>query len=258
MNENTGKILSNKQTGSDYYQLDLELKRPIKQVKPGQFCMLSVGDSSKVLRRPFGLLKQSAPRKISILYKLIGEGTSFLSKQKKRTELSILLPLGNGYPVSSYADKILYIAGGGVGLASVFPLLNTKAKKIKFFYGSKTSSEIYKFKRNPKIDYFISTDDGSFGIKGSINIAIEKELKKDIQNHGGQKIAIAACGPKGMMKDLKRRVQSVTEESLFHLSLEERMACGVGVCMGCVIRTEEGLKCSCKDGPVFEADKVIF
>ncbi len=258
MNENIARILSNKTAGTDYYKLDLELKKPIKNINPGQFCMLSVGDASKILRRPFGIFKQPAPRKISILYKLIGEGTSFLSKQKKGTELSILLPLGNGYPTAQYTDKILYIASGGVGLASVFPLLNTKVKKIKFFYGSKTKSEIYKFKKHPKVDYFIATDDGSFGIKGSINYAIEKELKKDALKNGGRNMAIAVCGPKGMLKDLKHRVMSITEDALFHVSLEERMACGVGVCMGCVIRTDEGLKCSCKDGPVFEAKKITF
>jgi len=256
--ENIGTILQNRKVGSDFFELELKLKSPVRHVKPGQFCMLSVGDTSRILRRPFGIFKQPKPDRISVLYKLTGEGTRFLSRQKKGAELSILLPLGNGYPSIDLTEKVLYIVSGGIGLASVFSLLDVKTRKSKFFYGAKTKGEVYSFKKTKKIDWFIGTDDGTLGLKGSINLAVEKELEKDIKEHGGQKIVIMACGPQGMLKDLKNRIDSVSEDVKTYFSLEERMACGVGVCMGCVVKTDEGLKCSCKTGPVFEAGKISF
>lgn len=256
MRENKGTILSNRKAGSDFYELTLKLAHPVKKTLPGQFCMLSVGDASRILRRPFGIFRQPSPSKISILYRLSGEGTRFLAQQKKGALLSILLPLGNGYPSAGLKGKSLYIVGGGIGLASVFPLLDVKSGKKKFFYGAKTKSELYRFRRDRRARWFVGTDDGSKGFAGSINIAVERELQKDVRMLGGKNIILMACGPEGMLRNLKARIRSVSEDVRTYFSVEERMACGVGVCMGCVVKSEGQLKCSCKDGPVFDADKL--
>jgi dihydroorotate dehydrogenase electron transfer subunit len=256
MKENKATILSNRKAGSDFYELKLKLAHPVKKTLPGQFCMLSIGDASRILRRPFGIFKQPSQNRISILYRLSGEGTRSLASQKKGTILSILLPLGNGYPLTGLKGKTLYIVAGGIGLASVFPLLDVKSAKKKFFYGAKTKSELYRFRRDRRARWFVGTDDGSQGLPGSINIAVEKELQKDIRLTGPNKIVVMACGPDGMLKNLKARIRSLSGDVKTYFSVEERMACGLGVCMGCVVKSEGQLKCSCKEGPVFDADKL--
>lgn len=248
MKENQAKVTSNQEVARDTYLMSLECDLPSSI--PGQFVMVKVNRSyDPFLRRPLAILHHHKDN-LELLYKTKGAGTLELSRKECGDTLSVLGPLGNGFSIPETSDTILYVAGG-TGLPPVLAL----AERIRRGYlivGARTRIDIPLWERMESItgiSVLATTEDGSFGREGVATDALE-ELSTRTQGP----CAIYACGPAGMLKEvsnLARRVQAKCE-----VSLEERMACGFGVCSACAVDTMEGNKRVCIQGPVFDANLI--
>lgn len=221
--------------------------------KPGQFFMLHPVRSNVILGRPisvFHVEKNSlGATEIQFLILVKGQGTQELCSLQEGDKINLLGPLGNTFVKPKLEEKIL-IVGGGIGVAPVANFAESLREKSYDFYASyKSGSYGLDFIKPNKL--VITTDDGSVGIKGMLPVALTEEvLKKEKYN------VIYACGPLPMLAYIKEIAEKL--EIPCFLSMESRMACGVGVCLGCVIETTEGKKRCCKDGPVFDSKILKF
>ena len=211
---------------------------------PGQFVNIKL--DGKFLRRPISVCDRSGSM-LTLIYKTVGTGTEQLSAMKKGEQLDILTGLGNGYDLRPSGDRPLLI-GGGVGVPPLFALaddLLQKGCKVTAILGFNTADEIFyadEF-RMLGADVFITTVDGSAGIKGFVTDAM-KALDYTY---------FYACGPEPMLKAVYR-----TSKTEGQLSFEKRMGCGVGACMGCSCRTVTGWKRICKEGPVLRKEEILW
>ncbi|MFH1783494.1 MAG: dihydroorotate dehydrogenase electron transfer subunit [bacterium] len=260
MIETRAKINSNKKLAPQYYQMSLNCPRIAKTCKPGQFIQVDIGEPGVFLRRPFSIYNIDKSN-IEILYKVIGKATEALSKKKKGKALSIIGPLGNGYDISNLKtqDKAILVAGG-TGIASLFFLAKSmKETKKLVLIGVKNKKELVNEKEFRKLgaEVKISSDDASIGHKGFVSDLLDKTLKKEAKNS----LFIFACGPKPMLKHVAKTARKYKIPC--QVSMEEHMACGVGACMGCVVKvkTKKGkfaYKRACKEGPVFDSGELIW
>ena len=176
----------------------------------------------------------------------MGAGTDWLSKQKKGTKLDVLMPLGNGFDLSG---KEQLVVGGGIGcppLLGACRKLNEIGVRPKIVLGALSKDEVIledEFKNFGEV--FVTTDDGSYGTKGLVTDIIKQNKLEDLN--------YIACGPLPMEKALVKTMKAPGK-----LSLEARMGCGFGACMGCSIETKNGPKRICKDGPVFESEELLW
>ncbi|MDR1364708.1 MAG: dihydroorotate dehydrogenase electron transfer subunit [Oscillospiraceae bacterium] len=204
----------------------------------GQFVNIKI--NNLYFRRPMSIC-DFGENILTIIYKIIGKGTYNLSKINSGTKLDVLFPLGNGFNINIVKGNITLI-GGGLGLAPLYFLAKTLKKLNKYFKiyaGFRTSGEIFFLKKFSGLgEINIATQDGSFGNKGFVT-----ELLNNLNN-----IYYFACGPMSMMNAV-RKIFGTNGQ----VSLEERMACGFGACMGCTLKTKSGNKRICLEGPVFEA-----
>ncbi|MDD5310219.1 MAG: dihydroorotate dehydrogenase electron transfer subunit [Candidatus Omnitrophica bacterium] len=257
MIQETGKVLSNRKIKPGYYMMAVKCPSIAKKAKPGQFLTIRCGDTdTPLLRRPFGFhrIKVSG---FEILYEIIGKGTHYLAGLKPGDKVDILGPLGNGFTVPKGAKSFVVIAGG-IGVAPLASLAESLVKIKK--------ADVYAIigARNKKIllceehfsgigiETMVATDDGSCGKRCFATDVLNGFLsaKKRLRP------VIFACGPKPM---LKATAQIAKKRGLeCYVSLEENIACGVGACLGCAIKTRSGYKLVCKDGPVFNAKEVIW
>lgn len=236
------KIAKNIQVGKDIFLMTLV--GDTKAIKnPGEFINITV--PNYYLRRPISVCKFS-DKHVDILYKVLGRGTKDMSSFEEGMELDVLVGLGNGFKVKENIKPLLI--GGGIGIAPLFALAQSFNKigiKPTLVYGARSREDIVLLHELDKLcDVFICTDDGSLGIKGNV---IECIKKLDIEFD-----YYYACGPYKMLEFLSRAFPNGC------LSLEARMGCGFGACMGCSIITTKGPQRVCKEGPVFEATEVVF
>lgn len=249
MKQLEAKIASNKKAGTCFYLMKLESDYLAKNSRPGQFVEIQCTKSvDPLLRRPLGVHRIVSDG-IEILYEVVGRGTELLAGKRQGETLSIIGPLGNGFEPVSGEGAILI--AGGIGQAPLLALAERLAdgKKLQVLIGAKTESHILCEKDFKRLGckVFIATDDGSKGHKGLVT-----DLLKDTLN-----AAIYACGPTGMLKAVSRIAR--THGVPCQVSLEERMACGVGVCLGCPVKVKTGeYKMVCKDGPVFDSEEVVW
>ena len=229
---------------------------------PGQFINIDV--PGYFLRRPISVC-DAEDRTLTIIYKVVGQGTDAMSRMSAGTELNILTGLGNGFDPERAKGRALLV-GGGCGVAPLFMLakkLVRLGKTVDVVLGFNTKDEIFLEKEfldlndlyefgcegfegeKPEVRVAVTTVDGSYGIKGFVTDAIA-------QMYGGEIPYYYACGPLPMLKALKKTVGNGGE-----LSLEERMGCGFGACVGCSVKTTKGFKRVCADGPVFPAGDVL-
>lgn len=236
------EVTSNVKVGKDVYLMRLE--GDLSSIKnPGEFVEIKL--DNYYLRRPISVCDFSSNH-LDLLYKVLGQGTKDMSSYEKGKELDVIVNLGNGFDVST-SNKPLLVAGG-IGIAPMFALaksFNNKGIKPTLIYGAASSSDLVLLDELKKYcELIICTDDGSLGYKGNV-VSYLKENNVDFDKY-------YACGPQVMLKYL----------SLFngngYVSLEARMGCGFGACMGCSIMTTSGPKRVCKEGPVFEASEVIY
>jgi dihydroorotate dehydrogenase electron transfer subunit len=222
---------------------------------PGQFYMIEVNKGNDpLLKRAFSCVR-SIPGGFKLLYRIKGRGTSLLREMKRGDSIEVLGPLGNRYPVMEEGQVPLVVAGG-IGMASVFPFLLEQHRKAIVFYGARSGGEILMLDELKGIcrEVFISTDDGSLGTKGNVVEMLGKYLSAD--NMGLQKYVLYACGPHPMLKAVSKI--SALRCIAAYISMEENMACGLGACLGCVVKTKTGYKRVCKEGPVFKSEEIVW
>lgn len=254
------RIISNTQVADNFFRMELEAKGV--RFSAGEFFQISV--PTHTLRRPFAP-SYSDSEKFAYTYQLVGEGTDMLSTLAAGTELSVLAPLGRGFTLPP-ANTTAILVGGGCGtpslalLASQLQELNVNTYSI---IGARSSSTVLEKDTLSRCSTktVITTDDGSEGIKGHSIIGVESILNE--AKNAGTAINIFACGPIPMLKSLAQLAER--EGINTELSFEERMACGFGACMGCVIKirsdtTETGFifKRVCHDGPVFNSNEIYW
>ena len=234
------KVKSNLKLNESTYEL--VLKGDSLNMNAGQFVEISI--DGFFLRRPISVCDCNE-NELTIVFKVVGQGTKAMKNLKIDDELDVLTYLGNGFDVC--AQKPLLI-GGGIGSAPLYRLakeFNLQGIEPNIILGFKNEQEIfYKDKFDKVGNLIIATDDGSYGFKGN-SIGALKTFDIDFDKY-------YACGPMIMMKYLNQYSQEG------QMSLEARMGCGFGACMGCSIQTKKGNKRVCKEGPVFDAKDLIF
>jgi dihydroorotate dehydrogenase electron transfer subunit len=245
MNTFNAKILSNEEVAAKIFRLIVEAPELAQISRAGQFVQVKISDEF-TLRRPLGIAS-TADSKVKIFYRAVGRGTENLSKRRAGESLNILGALGNGF--SNFDGKILLV-GGGMGLA---PLLCAAEQfNSDVLIGGRNGGEVIFWQEEfrPHVEeIFISTDDGSYAKKGFVTDLLPEILAA--KNYS----AILTCGPEIMMRGVAK---IALEKNLpCEVSFEKRMACGLGACLSCSIDTVDGRKKVCKDGPVFDAQKVF-
>lgn len=253
------KILYNEKIAEGYFRLGLEWKTP--EVRAGHFVMLRVSDGmDPLLRRPFGVYrvigakgKASRGTGIELLYRVVGRGTGILAAKRPGEYLGILGPLGNGFPMPSEGEKPLLVTGG-MGVVPLY-MLAERLEGATLLFGARSKKETALLKdfRGLGLRIKTATEDGSAGVKGFVTALLEKELRKDA--------LVYACGPLAMLKAVSRMCSDANVRCL--VSLERSMACGIGVCLGCAVRTinheateMRNYKMVCSDGPVFDSEDI--
>lgn len=231
--------------------------------EPGQFGMLTCGHGfDPLLRRPFsiaGIRPADAGCEVELLVKEVGKGTAFLRRAPLGTTLELLAPLGHGFNLEAAASAPTALVAGGIGLPPVLfaaERLKDRGAPFDFFFGAVTAHELLEVERCRAAvaavggELVLCTDDGSAGEAGFVTDALRRRFTA-----GRRWGRVLACGPDPMLQALAR--WAATAEVVAELSLEEPMACGVGVCLGCVVELVDGRRvASCKEGPVFEASRL--
>ena len=241
MKQLTFEIQSNEQIAKNVYRM--QLAGDTAGILPGQFVNIRV--QGQFLRRPISVCNITDGI-LSIIYKVVGVGTEAMSHLPVGTQLDVLTVLGNGYDLSKAGDAPLLV-GGGVGVPPMYMLarqLREAGKKVRVILGFNTKDEVFYEEefRALGCDVTVTTVDGSHGIKGFITNALD-----------GQQSYYYTCGPLPMIKALLQSAGTNGE-----VSMEERMGCGFGACMGCTIQTTQGPKRVCKEGPVFAASELLL
>ncbi|MGI5058587.1 dihydroorotate dehydrogenase [Treponema pectinovorum] len=234
--------------------LKLVVKNEEKQnfgCRPGQFYMLRCRNSALLLARPISVYdcKKISDSKITLdfLILLKGQGTRELVSVRKDDKIEVLGPLGNSWQSPDENQKVALI-GGGVGVAPVAAFASTLKEKSYDFYAA-FKSGAYGLENIKPNKLTVTTDDGSVGIKGMITAALDVQTIKNYD-------VVYACGPTPMLGAIQKLCKEA--DAKLWVSMENRMACGVGACLGCTIFTKEGNKRCCKDGPIFDGQIIDF
>ena len=272
------RVLRHEPENPDHFLLTLEAPAIARAARPGQFVMLRVGDGfDPLLRRPMSIFRvPPGGRSIEILYKVVGTGTARLARRPAGAALATLGPLGNGFALPDPAPRgrrapgrrgvagprIVFVAGG-IGIA-IFPFVADALRRLGhrplLLFGARTRRDLVALDvfRRARIPCRVATEDGSAGIRGLVTRLLEPILR-DAQRGGP--MALYVCGPTPMM----RAVAALALEAgvACQLALESQMPCGIGVCLGCVVRcTADGgapaYRRVCTEGPIFRAEEVLW
>lgn len=247
-------VIEQKMIADGICSMWLDAKEIAVQAKPGQFISVYSNDKSRVLPRPISICEIDREKgTLRIVYRVVGKGTEEFSKAEAGDSFEILGPLGNGFPIKEAKGKKVLMIGGGIGVP---PMLQT-AKEIEgeaiIVSGYRNQDLFLKEELESAGTLFIATEDGSVGTKGNVVDAIrENQIEADM---------MFACGPKPMLRALK---DYALEKGIpCWISMEEKMACGVGACLACVCQSKDvdshshvHNKRICKDGPVFLSTEV--
>jgi dihydroorotate dehydrogenase electron transfer subunit len=254
-----GTVISHTPMGPYYRVLTLNLPEVTKSAVPGQFVHLRIADlHDAVLRRPFSIFKVEGST-LSILYKLIGRGTTAMQSLTQGDTVSVVGPLGNGFPMNLKPGVTPILVGGGYGVAPLFFLAKTLSKRGILFVGGGKAVDILLADdfRTIGWDVRIATDDGSLGEMGLVTAPLDAWIKGCDHSVVPE---FFACGPNGMLKAIGDR--AIMKNHNAWLSLDRHMGCGVGACLACVqkvrLHGQDTLARVCKDGPVFESRDIIW
>ena len=216
---------------------------------PGQFVMLKCEDGT-FLRRPLSIHRVSTDRtRVAFMFAAVGKGTAWLAAATPRMKVDLLGPLGNHFEIDPDIEAAVVVAGGlGVApLAFLADELKIRGKKISFLYGAATAGQLCPEPFLPEMnEYILATEDGSRGERGFITACLPRYLSRPVQ--------LFACGPTPMYRTMA--IAGEIKNMPAQVSLEVRMACGLGICYGCTVDTRVGLRQVCKHGPVFELHEV--
>ncbi len=246
-------VISQKQIGEQIYDLWLETKLT-KYAHPGQFVAVYPHGESTLLPRPISICETDREKgRLRLVYRVAGKGTAEFSTCRAGDTLEILGVLGNGFPLDKAKGKKVFLMGGGIGIPPMMELAKEIEGKKQILLGYRNKDLFLEEDLARYGDVYVATEDGSVGTKGNVMDIIKvHSLHADV---------IMACGPMPMLRAIKKFAQDNGIEA--YISLEERMACGVGACLGCVCRTTKVDSHShvhnariCTEGPVFEAREV--
>lgn len=238
------KISSNKEIGADYFELEVKVDNDSKYFSPGQFLMIEL--PGVFLRRPFSVYNFKNGI-LSFLYKVVGKGTDSLSKMQFGT-LEFLGPLGNGYDLKTYKNLNNVLVAGGTGIASLHFLATKLKNNGTLYYGARSKKDLLCLDKFKTMGWriIVSTEDGSKGYKGYVTDILEEKIKDTDK--------IFVCGPTPMLKKVTQIAKEKNVKGF--VSLEEKMACGIGNCQGCAVKIDGQVRMVCKDGPVFKLNHV--
>ena len=242
------------QIAKDTYKMKIKGNFVKECRTPGQFVNIRIGDGREhVLRRPISISEiDRGENLVTIIYRIVGEGTKFMANIKKGNEIDIMGPLGRGYDVLSLKKgQTALLVGGGIGVPPLYELakqFNQRGIKTITILGFNSKDEVFyedEFVQLGKT--YIATADGSYGEKGFVTDVIKKYA---VDYH-----KYFSCGPFAMLKALTQ----MDEEKMGYISLEERMACGVGACYACVCEKKDGtISRVCYDGPVYDTRELAL
>jgi dihydroorotate dehydrogenase electron transfer subunit len=273
-------VLENRPLTGGHFLLDLHAPRQAEASRPGQFAMVRLLEHSDVLlRRPMSIFDvkpralegggraNGAPAEIiQLLYKIVGRGTRLMAMLKPGDQVELLAPLGHGFfqeeylPVAEASDEVLHVAGG-IGIAALLLPAREIAKarlRQRLFFGGRTRDDLVGTEDFESYveEMVLATENGSKGNHGYVTGPLEKYLS----GHPKWKFLLMVCGPWAMLRATVDLAQRYGHPCL--VSMENRMGCGLGVCLGCSIRVEgtghAAYERVCTEGPVFRAERVIW
>ncbi len=246
----TAKVVSQEKLTDDIFSMWIQAEEIAAAAKPGQFISVYTKDASRLLPRPISLCEvDRAQGRLRIVYRVAGAGTDEFSRYQAGDDTQVMGPLGNGFPLK---DKKAFLIGGGIGIPPMLELAKSLDCEKQMVLGYRDVLFLNE-EFEPYGSVYVATEDGSAGTKGNVIDAIRANgLHADV---------IYACGPTPMLRALK--AYAAEEGIECWLSLEEKMACGIGACLACVCQSKEVDEHShvhnkriCKDGPVFLAQEV--
>ncbi|MEG1160438.1 dihydroorotate dehydrogenase electron transfer subunit [Bacteroides sp.] len=247
-------VTENLRLHANYALLKLTDQSRLPEMLPGQFAEIRVdGSPTTFLRRPISInYIDRARNEVWFLIQLVGDGTKHLAKAKPGDIINVVLPLGNGFTIPQTPSDKLLLVGGGVGTAPMLYLgeqLAQNGSKPTFLLGARSNKDLLQLDEFKAIgEVYTTTEDGSHGEKGYVtqhSILTKVNFEQ-----------IYTCGPKPMMMAVAKYAKSNQIEC--EVSLENTMACGIGACLCCVEDTTEGHLCVCKEGPVFNINKLLW
>lgn len=252
-------MLATSRAGQDVYLLSLDAPTITKVSQPGQFVHIRCSDTfDPLLRRPLSIHDIGSEGELILLYQVRGRGTAWLAGRQVSNKVNVLGPIGRGFTLP--VKKKTALVAGGLGVVPLLFLARRLLElnnEVDFFLGAQDSKRLLRLDalQDMKINLFLATDDGSLGFKGPVTRLWQEHLEHEAYDRG------YACGPRAEMAEFARLAGEVALPA--EVSLEERMACGLGACRGCVaaIRGSYGNKqyqnvCTC--GPVFDAASVCW
>lgn len=233
--------------GSQYFLLKLRSNEKMPIIKPGQFVEIKVDGADVLLRRPISIhFVDYEKDELWFLIMKVGRGTHKLAELNEGDSVNVVFPLGNGFPIEENVKNVLLI-GGGVGIAPLLHLgmqLKENGANVTYLLGAKSKNNIVELDMYGRYgNVAISTEDGSMGESGFVtqNSVINAHYDR-----------IYACGPLPMMKAVANMANGKNVDC--YVSLDNKMACGLGACLCCVQDTKDGHKCVCTEGPVFNVN----
>ena len=247
-------VAEQKKLAEGIYSMWLQAEEIAVQAKPGQFISVYSNDKSRVLPRPISICEIDREQgKLRIVYRVVGKGTEEFSKALAGDTFEILGPLGNGFPLEKAKGKRVLMVGGGIGVPPMLQTAKEAEAEAVIVSGYRNSDLFLKEELENAGSLYIATEDGSVGTKGNVLDAIRE--------NGIQADVMFACGPTPMLRALK---QYAEEKNMpCWISMEEKMACGIGACLACVCQSKDvdahshvHNKRICKDGPVFLSTEV--
>lgn len=245
-------VLSNTEVMPGVHLLWAEAPDVAAGARPGQFVMVRVGEGpDPLLRRPLSIHRLAPldrPRRIALLFAVVGRGTALLAQRGEGDRLDILGPLGNGFEIGPGTHRMLLVAGG-LGIAPLVALAEEGVRRglgVTMLQGAATAAQLYPAQMLPPVVALeVATEDGSAGTRCAVPQLVPAVAADQV----------FACGPLSMYQSMAAVLGG---ERSVQVSMEARMGCGLGLCYGCTIETRQGPRKVCQDGPVFELEDIVW
>ncbi len=258
--DKTARIIDNIEIRPNIFLMRLACPDICSCAHPGQFCMVRSGllqGLDPLLRRPLSIHRCHEDRgEMEFLFRVVGRGTKALSLQTSGQEVEVLGPLGKGF--DPRPTEIPILVGGGLGVAPLLFLAETlSGKKGVAILGAMTKGDLLRLEPFKKtgLEILVATEDGSFGNKGLVTSVLERLLAK-LDDKALRDVAVFACGPHPMLKAVFSICKNYGIKC--QVALETTMACGSGLCLGCAVKSSGGYMHVCKDGPCFDASRLLW